>query len=73
MQLRNSFLIVLVKIAAVAAQAASQNIVEVGDSNFTRIIVDDNQEWLVMLGAKWCSHCRTFKAQFIELADRLKH
>ncbi|KAI3657519.1 hypothetical protein MP638_001212 [Amoeboaphelidium occidentale] len=57
--------------AAVPEDQLELQIHEINDTNIDQMITTDS-EWLLVLSAPWCSACKRFKKDFIQLKEKLE-
>lgn len=55
-----------------AMYSPSDNVVELTDSNFERLVVKSDEVWVVEFYAPWCGHCQQLAPEYKKVATALK-
>lgn len=51
---------------------SKQDVIELTDSNFDKLVLQSNDMWLVEFYAPWCGHCKNLEPHWAEAATNLK-
>lgn len=51
---------------------SSDDVIELTDSNFDKLVLDSSDIWLVEFFAPWCGHCKNLAPQWAKAASELK-
>lgn len=55
-----------------AKTAGSEDVIELNDSNFDRLVMESKDLWLVEFFAPWCGHCKNLAPHWAKAASELK-
>jgi len=47
-------------------------VIELTQSNFNNLVINNNEIWIVEFYAPWCGHCKSFAPEFEKAARALK-
>lgn len=52
--------------------SGDDDVVELTDSNFKKLVLDSDDVWIVAMVAPWCGHCKHLKPEWAKAARELK-
>lgn len=55
-----------------AGSGSDDDVIELTDSNFKKLVLDSDDVWLVAMVAPWCGHCKNLKPEWAKAARELK-
>lgn len=58
--------------AAFALYSSSDDVVELNDANFERLVLQSDAIWVVEFYAPWCGHCKQLTPEYKKAATALK-
>lgn len=58
--------------ASVAMYGSSDDVVELTEANFDRLVMKGDEIWIVEFYAPWCGHCQSLAPEYKKAATQLK-
>lgn len=55
-----------------SGSGSTDDVVELTDSNFDKLVLDSSEPWLVEFYAPWCGHCKNLAPHWAKAASELK-
>jgi len=51
--------------------SSEEDVVELTESNFKKLVMQSDDMWLVEFFAPWCGHCKVSRKELVKLTQRL--